>query len=86
MLLKGGQLHEGGLSWESNYLVCGVPEPPAGISGVDSISSEVLRWGDTEGKWGPKSFTDGSSLASNAPETRRCGHSCVQLDPQSLLP
>eukprot|EP00959_Pyramimonas_sp_CCMP1952_P089829 1879794-Pyramimonas_sp.AAC.1 len=65
MLLKGGEWYDGRLAWGSNYLVFGAPAPPVGIPGPDTISSEVLLWGDTDGPWGPKSYTDGSGLASS---------------------
>ena len=84
-LVKSG-IGAGRPEWDYTYPVYGIPELPIGLPPRASVSSEVLYWGDTEGQWGPKSYTDGSGFGSNVPETRRCGWGLCQLDPDTFLP
>ena len=42
-LKKGSVFLNGGLSWGDNYKVFGIPEPPVGLPGLDTIGSEVLE-------------------------------------------
>ena len=47
-------------------------------------TTQMYQWGCQDYDWGEILFTDGSGVASDTPELRRCGWAVVTITPEGL--